>query len=124
MEIKLTEDQKHKICDLIEKSLNNVRLQNYKTDDDDNLPLVDLLSTGETILEGQEEIENIVEQIFFDMDNWAIQLKPVEIPEISDNTFSGQPEHTEPPLELRICTRCGKEFKSNVDCPICPSCYL
>jgi len=84
MEIKLTEDQKHKICDLIEKSLNNVRLQNYKTDDDDNLPLVDLLSTGETILEGQEEIENIVEQIFFDMDNWAIQLKPVEIPEISD----------------------------------------
>ena len=72
MEIKLTEDQKHKICDLIEKSLNNVRLQNYKTDDDDNLPLVDLLSTGETILEGQEEIENIVEQIFFDMDEWDV----------------------------------------------------
>jgi Ran GTPase-activating protein (RanGAP) involved in mRNA processing and transport len=84
MEIKLTEDQKHKICDLIEKSLNNVRLQNYKTDDDDNLPLVDLLSTGDTILEGQEEISNIVEQIFFDMDTWDIQLKPVEIPEISD----------------------------------------
>jgi hypothetical protein len=72
MEIKLTEDQKHKICDLIKKSLNNVRLQNYKTDDDDNLPLVDLLSTGETILEGQEEIENIVEQIFFDMDEWDV----------------------------------------------------
>ena len=72
MEIKLTENQKHKICDLIEKSLNNVRLQNYKTDDDDNLPLVDLLSTGETILEGQEEIKNIVEQIFFDMDEWDV----------------------------------------------------
>jgi hypothetical protein len=61
-----------------------------------------------------------------------------------DNTFSGQTpskdslvnlesyskterEYTfgeEPPLELKICTRCGKEFKSNVDCPICPSCYL
>ena len=61
-----------------------------------------------------------------------------------DNTFSGQTppkdslvnlesyskterEYTfgeEAPLELRICTRCGKEFKSNVDCPICPSCYL
>ena len=48
-----------------------------------------------------------------------------------DNTFSGQstPDlccgvYEEPPLELRICTRCGKEFKSNVDCPICPSCYL
>jgi len=48
-----------------------------------------------------------------------------------DNTFSGQttPDlccgvYEERPLELRICTRCGKEFKSNVDCPICPSCYL
>jgi len=40
------------------------------------------------------------------------------------NYLSEQPDHTEPPLELRICTRCGKEFKSNVDCPICPSCYL
>lgn len=30
----------------------------------------------------------------------------------------------EPPLELRICTRCGKEFKSNINNPICPSCYL
>ena len=70
--MKITEIQKQKICDLIEKSLKRVRLQNYKTDDDDNLPLVDLLSTGETILEGQEEIENIVEQIFFDMDDWEI----------------------------------------------------
>ena len=52
--------------------MNYDRLQNYKTDDDDNLPLVDLLSTGETILEGQEEIENIVEQIFFDMDEWDV----------------------------------------------------
>ena len=83
-ETKLTEGQKLRICELLEESLNGVRLQNYKTDDDDNLPLVDLLSTGDTILEGQEEITNIVEQIFFDMDNWAIQLKPVEIPEISD----------------------------------------
>ncbi|MBP7509386.1 MAG: hypothetical protein KA807_16360 [Prolixibacteraceae bacterium] len=40
------------------------------------------------------------------------------------NSFSGQPEHTEPPLELRICTTCGKEFKSNINNPICPSCYL
>lgn len=72
MTMKITEIQKQKICDLIEKSLKRVRLQNYKTDDDDNLPLVDLLSTGETILEGQEEIENIVEQIFFDMDDWEI----------------------------------------------------
>lgn len=131
METKLTEEQKQKLCELIEESLNRVRLQNYKTDDDDNLPLVDLLSTGETILEGLEEIENIIEQIYFDMDAWDISLKPVEIPEITDNTFSGQsaPDlccgvYEEPPLELRICTRCGKEFKSNVDCPICPSCYL
>jgi len=51
-------------------------------------------------------------------------LKPVELPEITDNHFSGQPEHTEPPLELRICTRCNKEFKAIGACPICPSCYL
>jgi hypothetical protein len=70
--MKLNEEQKCKIYDLIEKSLNNARLKNHKTDDDDSLPLVDLLSTGETILEGQEEIENIVEQIFFDMDDWDI----------------------------------------------------
>jgi hypothetical protein len=63
--------------------------------------------------------------------NNRFDLKPVEIPEMPNNTFSGQstPDlccgvYEEPPLELRICTRCGKEFKSNVDCPICPSCYL
>ena len=83
-ETKLTEGQKLRICELLEESLNGVRLQNYKTEDDDNLPLVDLLSPGDTILEGQEEITNIVEQIFFDMDTWDIQLKPVEIPEITD----------------------------------------
>ena len=70
--IELNEEQKGKICDLIEKSLNSARLKYHKTDDEDSLPLVDLLSTGETILEGQEEIENIVEQIFFDMDDWEI----------------------------------------------------
>ena len=72
--MKLNEEQKGKICDLIEKSLNSAKLKNHKTDDDDDdsLPLVDLLSTGETILEGQEEIENIVEQIYFDMDDWDI----------------------------------------------------
>ena len=70
--MKLNEEQKGKICDLIEKSLNSARLKYHKTDDEDSLPLVDLLSTGETILEGQEEIENIVEQIFFDMDDWEI----------------------------------------------------
>lgn len=87
METKLTEEQKQKLCELIEKSLNRVRLQNYKTDDDDNLPLVDMLSNGDTILEGQEEIANIIEQIFFDMDAWDISLKPVEIPEITDERF-------------------------------------
>ena len=70
--MKLTEEQKQKICDLIEKSLNSARLKNHKTDDDDNLPLVDYLSTGDTILEGKEEISNIVEQVLFDMDDWDI----------------------------------------------------
>ena len=70
--MKLTKKQKQNICDLIERSLNSVRLKYYKTDDGDDSPLVDLLSTGETILEGKEEIEHIVEQIFFDMDDWDI----------------------------------------------------
>jgi len=34
--------------------------------------LVDYLSTGDTILEGKEEISNIVEQILFDMGDWDI----------------------------------------------------
>ena len=70
--MKLTEEQKQKICGYIDKSLNSARLKYHKTDDDDALPLIDLLSVGETILEGQEEIENIVEQLFFDMDDWEI----------------------------------------------------
>ena len=70
--MKLTEEQKVNICDLIEKSLNSARLQNTKDEDDNGLPLVDMLTTGETIKEGQEEISNIVEQIFFDMDEWDV----------------------------------------------------
>jgi hypothetical protein len=70
--MKFTEEQKQKICDLIEKSLNSAKLKYYKTENEDNLPLVDLLSTGETIKEGLDEIENIVEQIFFDMDDWDV----------------------------------------------------
>lgn len=91
---RLTEEQKQKLCDLIEKSLNGARLKKFKTDDDDNLPLVDLLSTGETILEGQEEIENIVEQIFFDMDDWDMQAFAAQevaaaIAEIEKNDRTG-----------------------------------
>jgi hypothetical protein len=71
-QMKFTEEQKQKICTLIENSLNSARLRNHKTDDDGSLPLVDLLSTGDTILEGQEEIENIVEQIYFDMEEWEV----------------------------------------------------
>jgi hypothetical protein len=71
--MKLDEKQKQNICDLIKRSLNlSVRLQGFLTDDEDNLPLVDFLSTGQTIKEGQEAIENIVEQIYFDMDGWEI----------------------------------------------------
>jgi hypothetical protein len=71
--MKLTEEQKQKICDLIEKSLNGAKLQNIKDEDGDALPLVDFLSTfDESVKEGQEEISNIVEQIYFDMDEWDI----------------------------------------------------
>lgn len=70
--MKLTEEQKRIICNYIDKSLNSVKLKYHHTDDEDSLSLVDLLSIGDTILEGKEEIENIVEHIFFDMDNWDI----------------------------------------------------
>ena len=70
--MKLNEEQKQKICNLIEQSLNIAKLQNTKDEDGNGLPLVDMLTTGETIKEGQEEISNIVEQIYFDMDDWDI----------------------------------------------------
>ncbi|MCK9273348.1 hypothetical protein M0P65_07470 [Candidatus Gracilibacteria bacterium] len=80
------EQLKQKICDLIEKSLNSARLKNYKTDNEDELPLVDRLSIGETIVEGKEEIKNIVEQIYFDMDDWdfLVELTPISVEPIKD----------------------------------------
>ena len=70
--MKLTEEQRINLCNLIKKSLNNVKLQNYIDDNDDGYQLVDFLSTGKTIKSGEEEISNIVEQIYFDMENWVI----------------------------------------------------
>jgi len=69
----LTEEQKQKICDLIEKSLNSVTLREYKTDGDEELLLIDLIfSIIGDINKTKIEIENIVEQIYFDMDDWDI----------------------------------------------------
>ena len=72
--MKFTEEQKQKICDLIEKSLNGAKLQGLQLEDETGgFPLVDYLSyEGGTILKGKEEITNIVEQIYFDMDDWNI----------------------------------------------------
>ena len=70
--MKLTEEQKINLCNLIEHFLNNVKLQNYKDDNDDGYPLVDFLSAGKTIKSGEEEISNIAEQLYFDMENWVI----------------------------------------------------
>ena len=72
--MKLNEEQKQKICDLIEESLNNAKLQGLQVEDEGGgFPLVDFLSyEGGTIMNGKEEITNIVEQIYFDMDDWDI----------------------------------------------------
>lgn len=72
--MKFTEEQKHKICDLIEESLNGAKLQGLQLEDETGgFPLVDYLSyEGGTIMKGKEEITNIVEQIYFDMDDWDI----------------------------------------------------
>ena len=66
------EEIKQAICDEIQKSLNGAKLKHIFTDDEDAMPLVDWLSIGDTIAEGQEEIENLVEQIYFDMDSWPL----------------------------------------------------
>jgi len=70
--MKLTQKQKVKIAGLIEDSLNSAKLKHLIIDDGsgDRLPLVDLLSTGGDISDGKIEIENIAEQIYFDMDTW------------------------------------------------------
>ena len=72
--MKFNEEQKQKICDLIEESLNNAKLQGLIVEDEGGgFPLVDYLSyEGGTIMKGKEEITNIVEQIYFDMDDWDI----------------------------------------------------
>ena len=73
--MKLTEQQKENLCDLIEKSLNNSKLNRYVIDSDcdtDYCPLVDFLSNKDENIKGEEEIENIVIQISEDMDDWDI----------------------------------------------------
>jgi hypothetical protein len=68
--MKLTDEQKQKICDYLQKSLQSATLIEGG---DEDLKLVDHLSfSGETIKEGIEMIENIVEQIYFDMDDWEL----------------------------------------------------
>lgn len=70
--MKFTEEQKQKICDYIQQSLNGAKLKYFGIEGEDELPLVDHLSGGITIKKGQEEIENIVEQIYFDMNEWDV----------------------------------------------------
>jgi hypothetical protein len=68
---KLSEEQKQKLSDYIESLLNSAKLK------DGENHLVDSLSVGPNIDGGQEEIVNITEQIYFDMDTWDILL-PIE----------------------------------------------
>lgn len=56
------------LYDKIEESLNSCTLLNIKDEDGNDLPLVDFLSLGETIKGGQEEIENLVDQIAHDLE--------------------------------------------------------
>ena len=69
-----TEDIKQKFCSELESILSGVKLKNYRTDDGDSFPLVDHLSetTDNTISSGKEEISNIVEQIYFQLDELSI----------------------------------------------------
>jgi hypothetical protein len=70
--MKLTEEQKANICDYIENVLGSARLMHQKGEDGNGLQLLDALSPFKTVREGKEEINNIAEQIYFDMDKWDI----------------------------------------------------
>ena len=72
--MKLNGEQKQKICYLIKESLNGAKLKGLQLEDETGgFPLVDFLSyKGGSIMKGKEEITNIVEQIYFDMDDWDI----------------------------------------------------
>ena len=75
------EEMKQKLCDKIEEILRGVKLKNFTTDEGDSLALVDILSipSESTIKSGQDEIENITEQIYF------------ELPDNLMNEFATQP---------------------------------
>jgi hypothetical protein len=70
--MKLTIEQQQKLCDCIEKSLNDVTINHIIDENEENLPLVDFLSSGNDISNGQGEITNLVEQLYFEMDKWEI----------------------------------------------------
>jgi len=70
--MKLTEEQKQNICERIKQSLQSVSMVHFTSCDNDPLSLVDFLSIGPTIKEGRDEVENIIEHIFIDMDNWDV----------------------------------------------------
>ena len=66
--MKLNENQMQNICNLIEQSLNKATLIGLVDDDGNAYQLLDLLSFEQpTIKKGQEEIRNIVEQVYFDL---------------------------------------------------------
>jgi len=63
----LTEEQRQTICDSIQDSLRRATLKNYATEEGDSIPLVDFLSDGNVISMGIEEIDYLVEQVYFDL---------------------------------------------------------
>jgi len=56
-----------KICDSIKEELESARLLHFYEKDNENehLSLLDFLSSGEDVSTGKEEIENLVEIIYF-----------------------------------------------------------
>lgn len=65
--MKLTENQIKEICEYIQKTLLSATLLHFMTEDGEKFPLLDYLSSEETIKEGREEIENLVEDIYIDL---------------------------------------------------------
>lgn len=78
------ETTKQQFCSELESILQGVRLKNFKTDEGDQFPLLDLLSSqiDDTISSGKDEINNIVEQIYFRLDELSIFQSHPEAREI------------------------------------------
>lgn len=89
-EKKTAEEIKNKIYDKITDDLKSSRLEGLETDDGDKYPLIDFLSSGNTVKTGLSEVHNLVEQIDIDelLKEYAQQEKAIEVTDEEINAYA------------------------------------